>query len=162
MFDLNDNAVQLVAEQKPQVVSIDLLKNDINSLVDTSSARPEIIKEASGLIEYIKNNDRETLSIKKIEDAGENAINLVQNKSKMLDKQIREFQANQGEGSPIAKELMVLQKHIADVDPSNVNFERKGFFAKFFNPVKEYFEKLQTVNQVMDKITNHLEQGRNS
>ena len=160
MFDLNDSAVQAVVEQKPQVVNLELVKNELSSLVDTSSARPEIVREASGLIEYIKNNDRETMSIKKIEDAGENAINLIQNKSKMLDKQIREFQANQGEGSPIAKELMVLQKHIADVDPTHVNFEKKGFLAKIFNPVKEYFEKLQTVNQVMDKITDHLEQGR--
>lgn len=160
MFDLNDNAIQAVVEQKPQVVNLDLVKSELSSLVDTSSARPEIVREASGLIEYIKNNDRETMSIKKIEDAGENAINLIQNKSKMLDKQIREFQANQGEGSPIAKELMMLQKHIADVDPTNVNFEKKGFLAKIFNPVKEYFEKLQTVNQVMDKVTAHLEQGR--
>jgi uncharacterized protein YaaN involved in tellurite resistance len=160
MFDLNDSAVQAVVEQKPQVVNLELVKNELSSLVDTSSARPEIVREASGLIEYIKNNDRETMSIKKIEDAGENAINLIQNKSKMLDKQIREFQANQGEGSPIAKELMMLQKHIADVDPTNVNFEKKGFLAKIFNPVKEYFEKLQTVNQVMDKVTSHLEQGR--
>jgi uncharacterized protein YaaN involved in tellurite resistance len=160
MFDLNDSAVQAVVEQKPQVVNLELVKNELSSLVDTSSARPEIVREASGLIEYIKNNDRETMSIKKIEDAGENAINLIQNKSKMLDKQIREFQANQGEGSPIAKELMMLQKHIADVDPTNVNFEKKGFLAKIFNPVKEYFEKLQTVNQEMDKITAHQEQGR--
>ena len=160
MFDLNDNAIQAVVEQKPQVVNLDLVKSELSSLVDTSSARPEIVREASGLIEYIKNNDRETMSIKKIEDAGENAINLIQTKSKMLDKQIREFQANQGEGSPIAKELMMLQKHIADVDPTNVNFEKKGFLAKIFNPVKEYFEKLQTVNQVMDKVTAHLEQGR--
>lgn len=160
MFDLNDNAIQAVVEQKPQVVNLELVKSELSSLVDTSSARPEIVREASGLIEYIKNNDRETMSIKKIEDAGENAINLIQNKSKMLDKQIREFQANQGEGSPIAKELMMLQKHIADVDPTNVNFEKKGFLAKIFNPVKEYFEKLQTVNQVMDKVTAHLEQGR--
>jgi uncharacterized protein YaaN involved in tellurite resistance len=54
---------------------------------------------------------------------------------------------------------MKLEENIGVLDPNSANLERKGLIAKLFNPIKKYFEKFETVNSVINNITNELDAG---
>ena len=46
-----------------------------------------------------------------------------------------------------------------DLDPTGIDFTKKGLFGKLFNPIRGYFDKFQTADGAIADIVKSLEQG---
>ncbi|MDR3153337.1 MAG: toxic anion resistance protein [Deltaproteobacteria bacterium] len=69
--------------------------------------------------------------------------------------------AKAGEGGDqVSKTLVSLQKEIKELDPSGVDFSRKGFLSIFSNPIKKYFSRYQKSENVIGSIVDSLENGK--
>jgi uncharacterized protein YaaN involved in tellurite resistance len=55
-----------------------------------------------------------------------------------------------------------LQREIKDLDPSVVDFTKKGFLGLFFNPVRKYFNRYQKSETVISSIMDSLAKGKDT
>jgi uncharacterized protein YaaN involved in tellurite resistance len=154
-----DVATPVMEENKKPVLEVMEVQNEVQNLVKVEPKDPEVVAVGKAISTFVQNFDITQSSLADIEKIGNDLMSQTANKSKILNVQIKEFQQNAGEGSPIARQLMKLEENIGVLDPNSANLERKGLIAKLFNPIKKYFEKFETVNSVINNITNELDAG---
>ena len=63
-------------------------------------------------------------------------------------------------GNVVSNSLADLHREIKDLDPSYLSFTKEGFFGKFFNPVRRYFEKYNRADSVIKDIITSLDKGK--
>lgn len=154
-----DVATPVMEENKKPVLEVMEVQNEVQNLVKVEPKDPEVVAVGKAISTFVQGFDITKSSLADIEKIGNDLMGQTANKSKILNVQIKEFQQNAGEGSPIARQLMKLEENIGVLDPNSANLERKGLIAKLFNPIKKYFEKFETVNSVITNITNDLDVG---
>lgn len=64
------------------------------------------------------------------------------------------------EGGQVAKGLSELHTQLKDLDPSLVDFAKRGFLGKLFNPLRAYFLKYQKADGVIADIVVSLDKGK--
>ena len=57
-------------------------------------------------------------------------------------------------------ELSKLQRTMKDLDPSMIDFTKKGLFGRVSNPIRAYFDKYQKADTVINDIMESLERGK--
>ncbi len=82
------------------------------------------------------------------------------NKNAILQKRVGYFEKVGGETGEVAKGLEDLTIKMRDLDPSGIDFLKKGPFGKVFNPVRRYFEKYKTADKEISEIVASLEKGK--
>lgn len=115
------------------------VENMMNSSTDNSVQRHEMVKAFDGF--------------------GMDLMKQSESKNKMLDFQINSLYTKSDEGGPVAKSLLDLQKEVKGLDPSGVDFAKKGLFGKIFNPIKDYFKKYQKAGAVIEGLVDELQKG---
>jgi uncharacterized protein YaaN involved in tellurite resistance len=85
---------------------------------------------------------------------------VAQTSSKFLKTSVGELSKAGDEGGTVSKGLVDLAGEIRGLDPSKVNFMRKGIFAKIFNPVTKYFGKYEKSESVINTIITSLDEGK--
>lgn len=147
----------------PDVVAVkDTLKVEI--------AAPEVQKSAihqavaSNVEELVKINldsyeDRKQVT-EMINGMGNDLMFKSQEKNKMLNIRMGDLSKLGGENGAIAGDLTRLQEEMKDLDPTGINFEQNGFFGKLINPVKQYFQKYEKADDVINKIIESLLKGK--
>ena len=81
-------------------------------------------------------------------------------KNSMLRVQVGKLAKAGEEGGEVSKGLLELRREVQGLDPSLVNFKGGGFFAKLFNPVRNYFERYQKAEAVIASIIVSLDKGK--
>jgi uncharacterized protein YaaN involved in tellurite resistance len=81
-------------------------------------------------------------------------------KNSMLRVQVGKLAKAGEEGGEVSKGLLELRREVQGLDPSLVNFKGSGFFAKLFNPVRNYFERYQKAEAVIASIMVSLDKGK--
>ena len=81
-------------------------------------------------------------------------------KNSMLKVQIGKLAKSGEEGGEVSKGLLELRREVQGLDPSLVNFKGSGFFARLFNPVRNYFERYQKAEAVIASIMQSLDKGK--
>lgn len=88
--------------------------------------------------------------IKSIEDFGIDTIQKSSSKNSLLQVSVGDLSQSGSEGGLVAKGLVDLQREMKDIDPSMIDFEKKGFLGKVFNPLRQRIMDMQqmiVVNQ---------------
>jgi uncharacterized protein YaaN involved in tellurite resistance len=62
----------------------------------------------------------------------------------------------------VANSLLDLQREIKDLDPSLIDFTKKGILGKLFNPIRAYFDKYQKADSVITDIVVSLDRGKST
>jgi uncharacterized protein YaaN involved in tellurite resistance len=65
-------------------------------------------------------------------------------------------------GGPVSRSLVDLSREIANLDPSNIDFNAKGILALILNPIKRYFAKYKKAETVIQDVIESLKKGKNS
>ncbi|MDR2198924.1 MAG: toxic anion resistance protein [Deltaproteobacteria bacterium] len=110
----------------------------------------------------LESSDARRQIIEPIANFGLETMNVSASKNNMLKVTVGQLAQAGEEGGVVSKSLVNLQNEITDLDPSGVDFMRKGIFAKIFNPVRRYFSKYQKSENVISNILESLEQGKNT
>ena len=96
---------------------------------------------------------------KAMEAFGTDVVKKSAKKNELLKTRISELSKAGEEGGAVAKGLEDLARQMKDLDPSGIDFTKKGIFAKLFSPVRGYFEKFQTADGAISDIVKSLENG---
>ncbi len=102
--------------------------------------------------------DRKELT-KAIEEFGTDVVKKSADKNTIMKTRIGELSRAGGESGAVAKGLEELSRQMKDLDPSGVDFVKKGPLGNLFNPVRSYFNKFKAADSVIADIVESLEKG---
>jgi uncharacterized protein YaaN involved in tellurite resistance len=122
-------------------------------------------KTADDNVATIMSLDIESLDKRKeimttIEAFGLNTMKASTSKNSLLQVSVANLSKTGDEGGVVAKGLSDLQIQLKDLDPSLVDFAKRGFLGKFFNPLRSYFQKYQKADIVIADIITSLDKGK--
>ncbi len=149
-----------------EVSDMNALKKEI-----TEQVKP-LPEEETGLREQAMTNANEIMNInldslevkkniiKSIDDFGMESLQRSSHKNSLLKVPVGNLSKTGDDGGTVSNSLMDLHREIKDLDPSILDFTKKGFFGKFFNPIRNYFEKYKKADAVINDIILSLEKGK--
>ncbi len=102
--------------------------------------------------------DRKELT-KAIEEFGADVVKKSADKNSIMQTRIGELSRAGGESGAVANGLEALSRQMKDLDPSGVDFVKKGPLGNLFNPVRSYFNKFKAADSVIGEIVESLDKG---
>ncbi len=103
-------------------------------------------------------HDRKELT-KAIEEFGSDVVKKSADKNSVMKTRLGELSRAGGEGGAVARGLEELSRQMKDLDPSGVDFLKKGPLGNLFNPVRSYFNKFKAADSVIGEIVESLDKG---
>jgi len=97
-----------------------------------------------------------------IDQFGLNDMKAASNSNAILQKRINSFEITGSENGEVAQTLAELTLKMKDLDPSHLDFAKKGVLGNIFNPVRAYFEKYKTADAEIATIIESLNKGKKS
>lgn len=144
-------------------------KEDVKKAVEIETS---VDKETSAVIsdaskqkaDAIMNLDLDDFADRKeitsaIETFGTDIMKKSTTKNELMKTRLGDLSRVGSEGGSVAKGLEELSVQMKDLDPSGIDFMKKGPLAKLFNPVRSYFNKFQSADNVIADIIDSLEKG---
>lgn len=98
--------------------------------------------------------------LQSVETFGAASMKTSATKNSLLQVTIRNLSKDGDEGSIVAKGLMDLNRELKELDPGLIDFTKTGILGKFFNPVREYFDRFQKADSVISDIIISLDRGK--
>lgn len=80
--------------------------------------------------------------------------------NEILGSRIGQLSQGGGESGEVAKDLAALSIKMRDLDPSGIDFAKKGPLGGLFNPVRRYFERYKTADAEIADIVKSLDKGK--
>lgn len=104
--------------------------------------------------------EKRTEILQSIEAFGMNTMKTSSEKNSLLQVSVGNLSRTGDEGGVVAKGLSELQIQLKDLDPSAIDFAKRGFLGKLFNPLRNYFLKYQKADGVITDIVESLDKGK--
>jgi uncharacterized protein YaaN involved in tellurite resistance len=80
-------------------------------------------------------------------------------RNRLLNTMIADFSKGGGDAGDIGENLMKLHMQIKDLDPSPLDFLKKGLLGRFTNPIRKYFAKYEKADYAISGIVRSLDKG---
>jgi uncharacterized protein YaaN involved in tellurite resistance len=144
----------------------EVIKNEIIEQVKPDSAEVVKLKElASKNVSELMKIDMGSLEnrqsiLKSIEDFGMMTMEKSSKKNSLLQVSVGVLSNSGDEGGSVAKGLVALQQEMKGLDPSVIDFTKKGLLGKLFNPLRAYFDRYQKADSVIGDIVVSLDKGK--
>ncbi|MBW5446544.1 toxic anion resistance protein [Cohnella sp. CFH 77786] len=98
--------------------------------------------------------------LQSIEAFGMGTMKSSSEKNALLQVSVGHLSRTGDEGGQVAKGLAELHTQLKDLDPSLIDFAKRGFLGKLFNPIRAYFLKYQKADSVIADIVTSLDKGK--
>lgn len=140
-----------------------------NEVIEAVKPEKEEVKKLKVLsdnnVEAVMNLDMDSLEdrkliLKSIDEFGLDTMQKSSQKNALLEVSIKNLSKMGDEGGEVAIGLTELQMAMKDLDPSMIDFTKKGFFGRVANPIRTYFDKYQKADNVINDIMESLEKGK--
>lgn len=97
-----------------------------------------------------------------IEALGTGTAAMTASRSSMTSASLRNIAEQGAPGSEIATNLGDLARRMRDLDPSRLDFTKRGFLGRFRDPVERYFEQFKSARGEIEDIMLSLKKGRDT
>ena len=104
-------------------------------------------------------NDRRAI-VSSIETFGSDIVTKSTQKNELLNVRLVDLSKIGGENGEVVSGLSKLQMQMKDLDPSAVDFAKKGPLGKLFNPIRNYFAKFEKADDVIAQTIVSLGKGK--
>ena len=98
--------------------------------------------------------------LQSIDTFGLNTMKSSSDKNALLQVTVGNLSKTGDDGGLVAKGLAELHTQLKDLDPSLVDFAKRGWMGKLFNPLRAYFLKYQKADAVIADIVVSLDRGK--
>ncbi|MBQ1366881.1 MAG: toxic anion resistance protein [Firmicutes bacterium] len=148
------------------VVNPEEIKEKVEQeLAVPAEINPEVAKAAELKVAEIMAVDLDSFEHRKefttaIDTFGQDVVQKSEVKNEILSKRMAELSKNGTESGEVAKGLEDLAIRMRDLDPSGIDFAKKGRLGKVFNPVRRYFDRYKTADAEIADIVKSLEKGK--
>ncbi len=149
-----------------EVPDLNAIQNKVEEEVKPTSQEEIKLQElAEKNVSELLKVDLDSLSDKKvilktIDDFGIKTMERSSKKNSLLSVSIQKLSASGNEGHLVADGLSRLQQEMKGLDPSGIDFTKKGLLGVIFNPLKSYFAKYQKADGVIANIIETIENGK--
>ena len=135
----------------------DTLKEEETKL-ENSNLKNQAQSNAVAIFNADLNNPAERESIiKPLEDFGVDDMTRSASKNEMLSTRFVDLSKSGKDADNIGNKLSELNIQMKDLDPSKVDFAKKGVLGDLFNPVRKYFAKYQKAETAISDIIESLD-----
>jgi uncharacterized protein YaaN involved in tellurite resistance len=146
-------------------LDIDEIKNDVeNSLkeeeqkLENSNFKRQADNNATAIFETDFKNPQERESIlKPLDNFGMADMSKSASKNEMLATRFVDLSKSGKEADNIGDKLSDLERQMKDLDPSKVDFAKKGVLGNLLNPVRKYFDKYEKAEVAISNIIESLD-----
>ena len=147
-------------------LDIDEIKKDVEDTIkeeevklENSNLKDKASENAVAIFETDLNNPTERESIlKPLENFGMDDMSKSASRNEMLATRFVDINKGGKEAENIGDKLSELDRQMKDLDPSKVDFTKKGILGDLMNPVRKYFaryEKAETaISNIIDSLNN--------
>ncbi|WP_152399033.1 toxic anion resistance protein [Paenibacillus cellulositrophicus] len=108
----------------------------------------------------VESLDKRKKILQSIDSFGLDTMKLSSEKNNLLQVSVGNLSKGGDEGGAVAKGLTELHTQLKDLDPSLIDFAKKGFLGKLFNPLRAYFLKFEKADDVIADIVVSLDKGK--
>ena len=98
--------------------------------------------------------------LQSIESFGDASLKSSATKNSLLQVTVGNLSRDGDEGGIVAKGLIDLSRELKDLDPSLIDFTKTGILGKFFNPIRDYFDRYQKADSAIADIIVSLDKGK--
>ena len=146
-------------------LNIDEIENEVNDTLkkeqvklENSNLKSQAENNAVAIFDADLNNPTEREKIMKpLEDFGLNDMARSSQRNKLLSTRFIDLEKGGTESENIGDKLSELNLQMKDLDPSKVDFTKKGVFGDLFNPVRKYFSRYQKAETAISQIIASLD-----
>lgn len=146
-------------------LDVDGIKENVENSIKEEQEKldtPVIKDQASGNAEAIFQTDldnpqaRENI-LKPLDKFGLNEMSRSASHNEMLSTRFVDLTKGGKDADNIGEQLIELNKQMKDLDPSKVDFAKKGVIGNLMNPVRKYFAKYEKAEVAIADIVESLE-----
>ncbi len=145
-------------------LDIDEIKKDVEDTIkeeevklENSNIKDKASENAVAIFETDLNNPNERESIlKPLENFGMDDMSKSASRNEMLATRFVDINKGGKEAENIGEKLTDLERQMKDLDPSKVDFTKKGFLGDLMNPVRKYFAKYEKAETAISNIIDSL------
>ena len=98
--------------------------------------------------------------ISSIDSFGKDIVEKSTQKNDMLNVRLVDLSKMGGENGAVVSGLSELSMQMKDLDPSGIDFTKRGVFGKMFNPARSYFTKYERADAIIAKTIDSLAEGK--
>ncbi len=98
--------------------------------------------------------------ISSIDSFGKDIVEKSTQKNDMLNVRLVDLSKMGGENGAVVSGLSELSMQMKDLDPSCIDFTKRGVFGKMFNPARSYFTKYERADAIIAKTIDSLAEGK--
>lgn len=146
-------------------LDIDEIKNDVEKSLkveeqklENSNIKNQADSNATAIFEADLNNPQERESIlKPLDDFGMSDMSKSASRNEMLATRFVDLSKSGKEADNIGDQLSELERQMKDLDPSKVDFAKKGVLGNLLNPVRKYFDKYEKAEVAISNIIDSLD-----
>ncbi|MCD1260548.1 toxic anion resistance protein [Paenibacillus athensensis] len=108
----------------------------------------------------VESLDKRKEILQSIDTFGLRTMKSSSDKNALLQVSVGQLSKVGDEGGPVARDLAELHMQLKDLDPSVIDFAKRGFLGKLLNPLRSYFVKFEKADVVIADIVASLDKGR--
>jgi uncharacterized protein YaaN involved in tellurite resistance len=151
-FSLNVNEIKEEVEEE--------LKTEEKKLEQNPEMQKQAEQNAIAIFssDFDNPNERQHI-LKPLEEFGVSTINNSASRNKLLNTRFVDFEKGGEDAGDVGSRLQELSREMKDLDPSMIDFTKKGLLGKIFNPVRNYFERYQKAEAAISNIIKSLDMG---
>ncbi len=146
-------------------LDVDEIKNDVETTLkeeevklENSNLKDKASQNAVAIFEADFNNPAERDSIlKPLEDFGMDDMSKSSQRNELLATRFVDISKGGQDAENIGEKLSELERQMKDLDPSKVDFTKKGVLGNIMNPVRKYFAKYEKAETSISNIIQSLD-----
>jgi uncharacterized protein YaaN involved in tellurite resistance len=146
-------------------LDIDEIKNDVENTIkeeevklENSNLKNQADQNATAIFEADLNNPQEREGIlKPLDNFGLSDMSKSASRNEMLATRFVDISKGGKDAENIGEKLAELDMQMKDLDPSKVDFAKKGRLGNLLNPVRKYFEKYEKAEGAISNIITSLD-----
>jgi uncharacterized protein YaaN involved in tellurite resistance len=146
-------------------LDIDEIRNDVETSlkeeekkVENSNLKSQADSNATAIFEADLNNPQERESIlRPLDNFGMSDMSKSASRNEMLATRFVDLSKSGKEADNIGDKLSELERQMKDLDPSKVDFAKKGVLGNLLNPVRKYFDKYEKAEVAISNIIESLD-----
>lgn len=134
--------------------------NDEKEKLENSNFKSQADENAQAIFDTDLTNpqQRETI-LKPLDNFGLNEMSRSAAHNEMLSTRFVDLTKGGKDADNIGEKLMELNKQMKDLDPSKVDFAKKGVLGNLMNPVRKYFAKYEKAEVAISDIVESLDKS---
>ncbi|WP_407393085.1 toxic anion resistance protein [Methanobrevibacter sp.] len=148
-------------------LNVDEIKKDVETSLkdeeeklENSNLKDQAQENATAIFESDLNNPQEREQIlKPLDNFGLNEMSKSASHNEMLASRFVDLTKGGKDADNISEQLLELNRQMKDLDPSKIDFTKKGVLGNIMNPVRKYFAKYEKAEVAISDIVQSLEKS---